>query len=224
MPLKVVPRRDRKLFRLVKRAETRKLERGEVLFRKGVASHDLFLVKTGYLRFTRPEPVGSPGGLEEPGRIVDIAGPWEVAGEEALLPDTPRRMTTLAGRPTQVAVLPGPECQKALQTSQRTLEAFLRAKEEELALARALSVLRRSGGAGARLGAVLLHLSARHGRPEEGGGVRIGLPLTHQLLADLSAAHRSTVTTLLNDWIYQGVLGGDRGAILILRPAALAGN
>jgi hypothetical protein len=39
------------------------------------------------------------------------------------------------------------------------------------------------------------------------------------LLADLAGAHRATVTTLLNDWLYEGVLGASQeGGLAIRRP------
>jgi hypothetical protein len=54
------------------------------------------------------------------------------------------------------------------------------------------------------------------GRQERTVGDRCGEPegrrivfserLTHQVLADLAGAHRATVTTLLNDWLYDGIL------------------
>jgi CRP/FNR family cyclic AMP-dependent transcriptional regulator len=223
VPLKVVPRRDRKLYRLVKRGETRRLRRGEILYRAGEAASDLYLVRAGYLRLTQGEADETRSEAEAPARIVAIAGPWEMAGEEALLPDAPRALTAIAGEPVHLTVLSGSAGQGALQTSQRTLEAFLRAKEEELALARVLAGARRAGGARARLGALLLHLSARHGKAE-GKWVRLTLPLTHQLLADLSHSHRSTVTTLLNDWIYAGVLRDEEVGLKILKPEALRGG
>ena len=220
MPLKVVPRRDRKLHRVVKRGEARRLQRGDILYRAGDPAPHLFLVRTGYLRLVRGEDdrTGGEGGAR--GRTVAIAGPWEMAGEEALLPDTPRRLTAVAGGPAELTVLAGAATRGALQTSQRTLEAFLKAKEEELALAVALGESRRSGGARARLGALLLHLAARQGK-EEGKGILLSLPLTHQLLADLSHSHRSTVTTILNDWIYGGIVGDGGGGLRILKPEAL---
>ncbi|MFC1791858.1 Crp/Fnr family transcriptional regulator [Gemmatimonadota bacterium] len=110
---------------------------------------------------------------------------------------------------------------RVLRSASKTLEAFLQAKEEELALARALADHRRSGGAARRLATLLLHLSERLGRGE-GKGIRLPIRLTHQVLADLLGAHRSTVTTLLNDWIYEGFLRDEEGGLLILRRDALS--
>jgi CRP-like cAMP-binding protein len=215
MPLKVVPRRDRKLHRLVKKGETRLLKRGEALFSPGDPSGELFLVRTGHLQLTH-----HPGSPKE--RVVALAGPGELTGEEGLFPGTSRRTGARAGEVTQVTSLDGEGVNRALRTASKTYGAFLLAKEEELALARALAGPRRAGGTSEHLGALLLHLSNRLGRLEEKKGVKIPIRLTHQALADLSGCHRSTVTTLLNDWIYDGVLERVGGQFRILRPEALA--
>ena len=56
MPLKVVPRRDRKLYRLVKRGRARALARGEILFSPGDPARELFLVRSGLVFLTiRPD-------------------------------------------------------------------------------------------------------------------------------------------------------------------------
>ena len=64
---------------------------------------------------------------------------------------------------------------------------------------------------------ILLDLSARCGEPA-GRGVHLSVKLTHQVLADLAGAHRATVTTLLNDWLYDGVLAMADGFLQIRRP------
>jgi len=220
VPLKVVPRRDRKLYRVVKRGERRRCRRGEVLYRAGDPAGHLYLVTAGHLRLIQEEDDGGGGVGGVGGRAVAIACAWEMVGEEALLPDARRRTTAVAGESTELIVLGGRATQGALQTSRKTLEAFLRAKEEDLALARTLGESRRSGGARRRLGALLLHLAHRQGS-RKGEAIQVAIPLTHQLLADLSHSHRSTVTTILNDWIYAGILvEGDVG-IRILKPGAL---
>jgi len=221
MPLRLVPRRDRKLYRLVKRSGLRPVKRGEVLFRAGDPAACLYLVRTGHLRLFRGRKA-EDSELEAGSRgpVLAVVGPWELTGEEALLPGVTRRLTGVAGEPTLVMALDPRAAQRALQSSQKSFEAFLRAKEGELALARTLAEGRRRGGAAMRLQGLLLDLAARFGR-QEGESLRISFPLTHQLLADLSGSHRSTVTTLLNDWIYAGILEDDEKGLRILKPRAL---
>ena len=79
----------------------------------------------------------------------------------------------------------------------------------------------RGPSASQRLAEVLLDLGRRCGEPA-GRGIRLSERFTHQTLADLAGAHRATVTTLLNDWLYEGILGADKGGRLVLaRPTGL---
>ena len=217
MPLKVVPRRDRKLNRLVKKGPNRTLKRGEALYSPGDPGGELFLVRSGHLQLTTRH--GSP---EE--RVIALAGPWEIVGEEGLLPGRSRMTGARAGEESQVTILDGEGVNRAFRSASKTYGAFLLAKEEELALARALAGPRHAGGASEHLGALLLDLSNRLGRAEEHKSVKIPIRLTHKVLADLSGCHRSTVTTLLNDWIYEGVLQQAQGRLRILRPEKLAAH
>lgn len=214
MPLKVVPRRDRKLHRLIKKGKNLLLKRGESLFNPGDTGNELFLVRTGQIRLT--EGHGTP---QE--RVVSVIGPWEMTGEEGLLPGTARRTGARAGEDSLVIPLAGSKVNLALRTASKTYGAFIASKEAELVLARTLTGPRRAGGATRQLGALLLHLSDRLGRAEEGKGIRIPIRLPHRVLADLAGCHRSTVTTILNDWIYEGVITQKDGRFLILDPESL---
>ena len=212
--MKVVPRRDRKLHRLVKKGETLSLRRGEPIYYHGDSAKDLILVRTGHLQL-----VADPGSKAE--RVVSVAGPWELTGEEGLFPGVARRTEARAGEATQVTRLDGDGVARALRTGSKTYGAFFLAKEEELALARVLVGPRREGSAASNLAALIMHLADRLGRSEEKKGIRVPIRLPHRVLADLSGCHRSTVTTLLNDWIYDGVLRQRDGQLWILRPKKL---
>lgn len=227
MPLKLVPRRDRKLYRVVKRGAVIRLEKGNVLYSEGEPATSLYLVKGGHVRLLEP-PGAVQGASRAPRaprrRVTALAGPWEVLGEEALVEGASRRFRAQAGEPAQVTVLDGPRTRRALQSSQRSFEAFLRGKEAEMNLARILAEARRPGGAAERVGALVLDLVARFGREGTGRGRLVPLLLTHQVLADLSFSHRSTVTTLLNDWIYSEILAEEVAGLRVLRPDALTGR
>ncbi|MGD2123358.1 MAG: Crp/Fnr family transcriptional regulator [Gemmatimonadota bacterium] len=214
MPMKVVPRRDRKLHRLVKKGKTLGLRRGETLYSPGESAQTLILVRTGHVQL-----VAEPGTEKE--RVVSVAGPWELTGEEGLFPGVSRKTLARAGERAQVTLLDGEGVVRALRTGSKTYGAFFLAKEEELALARSLTGPRREGSASSHLAALLLHLASRLGRSEEKKGTRIPIRLTHKVLADLAGCHRSTVTTVLNGWIYDGVLRQRDGQLWILRPADL---
>ncbi len=220
MPLRVVPRRDRKLYRLVKAGEETRLKRGETLFRAGEPARDLFLVRTGHLRLTVTLP--RRGGRSRKGveRTVAVRGPWELLGEGALVRGVSWRYGAVAGENSTVTVLDGDGVLAALKTAPKTLRNYLQAQEDVLFRTRVRRPGFHASTAEERMADVLVDLSQRLGI-EHGRGLRIPHWFTHQELADLAGVHRSTVTTILNDWIYDGILKTDGKAIVVMRPAAL---
>lgn len=220
MPLRVVPRRDRKLYRLVKAGEEVVLRRGEALLEAGAQAREAYLVRSGHIRLTVRIPRGVGRGRKGTERTVAVRGPWELFGEEALVKGATLRYGAVAGEASRVTVLDGQKVLAALKTAPKTMSNFLQAQEEVLFRARARRPGFYASSAEQRLADVLLDLSNRLG-VEHGRGVRIPHWFTHQELADLAGAHRSTVTTLLNDWIYDRTLKTDGKEILVVRPAAL---
>lgn len=203
-PLRVVPRRDRKLNREVKAAEPLRLRAGETLWTRGDAAHTLVLVRDGHLRLTEPRRSGDSGAT------MRVLGPWEMGGEEALVVDGRRPYGAVAGEASTVQWLDRRRVLSVLATSRVTRNAFLAAWVNDL---HALSH-RAAGGTGrldaaGRLAAVLLDL-ARRWSSSDRPCVPVGI--THATLADLAGLHRSTVTSQLNEWAYQGwITDLDRG-------------
>lgn len=208
MPLRIIPRRDRKVNRLIKQATEVRYRRSQVIFSRGEASEAVYLVREGHIRLSLP------GDGHRPGRTVAVVAPWELFGEEALS-GAPRRYDAVAGEACIVLPLSGHRMLQALRGSPKTLSVFLAAVEDDLEDARASRNTTR-----ARIARVLLTLADRFGT-EEGKRIRIDHWFTHQAIADLAQAHRSTVTTALNDWIYEKVLREEPRAIVITRPGAL---
>lgn len=213
MPLRVMPSRDRKLNRLVKASQIVELPRGRVLFEPSDPAGHVILVRKGHVRL-----MDTLGGDE---KAVSVAGPWELAGEEAVLPEALRRYRAVAGERAAIQLLDGEGVRKVLKTTRRTFQTFLEQLQADLASARKVAV-----GSGtpvsSRLASVLRDLARRMGDEREDGGLHIPIQITHQTLADLAGAHRSTVTTTLNDWIYRGVLDEASRGIIITRPDDLA--
>lgn len=210
MPLRLEPLRDRKLYRLVKAAAERRMPRGDVLYDRGEEAPCVLLVRRGHVRLVLD-------GRGEP-RTVAVAGPGELFGEEAMVPGARRPYTALAGERCVVSELDGAEVRNVLRTSQHTLTTYLEVKERELQLLRDAN-----GGSRPttrqRLAAVLLDLADRLAAEEE--GIHVPHWFTHRELGDLAGAHRSTVTTALNDWIYEGILEEAPKGFRIQRPDAL---
>jgi CRP-like cAMP-binding protein len=215
MPFRLEPTRDRKIFRLVKKAETLRLAKGSALYHPGNAAHEVFLVRTGFIRLTLP---GMEPGLPE--RTVGVVLPWELFGVEAFTQGR-RRYGAVAGTTTTVHPLPKGAVLTGLKTAKSSLNAYLEGVERELHRLRHAQGGSHGPSVSQRLAEVLLDLGERCGEPV-GRAIHLGQRFTHQLLADLAGAHRATVTTLLNDWLYQGVLGTTRdGCIALQKPSEL---
>ena len=213
MPLKVIPRRDRKLNRLIKAATPVEYRKGQTIFGRGEEADVVFLVQEGHVRLTLPRTG------KETERTVAVAGPGEVFGEESVTTDVPRRYTAVAGSACVVLPLSGVGVFKALRGSPKTLGIFLSSYDRDLAVARRIAGSSGSSSK-ARIADVLLDLADRLG-DDDGRRIRLEHWFTHQELADLAGAHRSTVTTALNDWIYEGVLRQRPRALIIAKPGAL---
>ena len=214
MPHKIVPQRDRKLNRLLKEGEELVLSRGGALYEAGSPAERLYMVRTGHVRLTLPS---DDGGRE---RTAAVAGPWEIFGEEALVDGSRRAYGARAGEPARVSAVSGGDALRSIRGRGRTLPLFLRAAAVDLLRARWSS----PGGSGPstaeRLADLLLELAGRFGKAES-ATIRIPHWFTHAELADLVGAHRSTVTTQLNDWIYEGLLQDGSNEVVIARPEAL---
>lgn len=213
MPFRLQPPRDRKLYRLVKKAEPVRLVKGRALYAPGDVASEVYLVASGFVRLVLP---GMERGRRE--RTVAIALPWEVFGDEALT-GRHRRYGAVAGSACTVHALPKAAVLAGLKTAKSSLDAYLDGQEKELYRLRHAQGGSDGPSAAQRLAEVLLDVGARSGEPA-GRGTQLSERLTHQVLADLAGAHRATVTTLLNDWIYDGILGLTTDNRLFLRKPA----
>lgn len=215
MPFRLEPARDRTLHRLLKHADPVVLPKGRALYDPGDEAPVVWVVREGFVRLVLP---GMERGEEV--RTVGLAVPWEVFGDEALTQGH-RRYGAVGGARSVVQALPAPRFLQALKTARRSLDAYLEGVERELHRLRHAQGGSRGPSAAQRLAEVLLDLGRRCGEPA-GRGARLSVRLTHQILADLAGVHRATVTTLLNDWIYEGILATDaQGRLVLARPAGL---
>jgi CRP/FNR family cyclic AMP-dependent transcriptional regulator len=215
LPFRLIPPRDRKLFRLVKKAEAIPLVKGRVLYGAGDPAREVFLVRTGFMRLVLPAM--EPG---RPERTVGVALPWELFGDEAFT-EGHRRYGAIAGSKCSVLPLSKAGVLHGLKTAKSSLDAYLEGVERELHRLRHAQGGSHGPTAAQRLAEVLLDMGDRCGEPE-GRRIELSERLTHQVLADLAGAHRATVTTLLNDWLYEKILGTtSEGCLCLQKPSEL---
>jgi CRP-like cAMP-binding protein len=86
VPFRLDPPRDRKLFRLVKKAESVRVVKGRSLYAAGDSARDVYLVRSGFMRLVLP---GMEHGQRE--RTVAVSLPWEMFGDEAFTEGHRRR-------------------------------------------------------------------------------------------------------------------------------------
>jgi CRP-like cAMP-binding protein len=215
VPFRLEPARDRTLNRLLRNAPEVVVPKGRALCGPGDDAQFVWVVREGFVRLVLPGMEKGRGA-----RTVALALPWELFGDEALTGGH-RRYGAVAGSRCVVLPLPSGRVLRGLKTAKKSLDAYLEGVERELHRLRHAQGGSRGPTAGQRLAEVLLDLGRRCGEPV-GRGVRLSERLTHQVLADLSGAHRATVTTLLNDWIYEGTLAsGGAGRLVLVRPQTL---
>lgn len=123
-----------------------------------------------------------------------------------------------AAEETTVVEVPGEAARSALGDAEAGLRTFLEGCLRDVREARSRTAAQLALRVHQRLAALLLDLARRLG-VETDDGLEIPHWLTHQELADLVGANRSTITTILNDWFYEGVLA-DHGRKLTLADAS----
>jgi CRP-like cAMP-binding protein len=215
LPFRLIPPRDRKLFRLVKKAEPLPLVKGRALYRAGDPAKEVYLVRAGYMRLVLPAME-----LGKPERTVGVALPWELFGDEAFT-EGHRRYGAIAGSTCTVLALSKTGVLHGLKTAKSSLDAYLVGVERELHRLRHAQGGSSGPTAAQRLAEVLLDMCDRCGEPD-GRRIELSERLTHQVLADLAGSHRATVTTLLNDWLYDGILATNKqGCFCLQKPTEL---
>lgn len=215
MPLRIAPSKDRKLARTFRKVESRTYSRGQRIFLRGDAARRVFLVRSGHVRLTLPEPD------EARERTVALVGPLEIFGEEAFVPDARRSYGAWAGERCELAPADGDRIHHIIRSSRRSYGMFVRSGQADLLAMRRRLTGFATASTAARLADLLLELADRFGEEPTGDEIRIPHWLTHQELADLVGAHRSTVTTTLNDWIYQGILESSTRSLVVTDPPGL---
>jgi CRP-like cAMP-binding protein len=195
-------------------AAVRRVGRNDVILRRGEPSSGANIVVSGRVRI---------GTVSEDGREVTLGvlGPGDVIGE----------MSVLDGEDISADATALEDCVLLFIERARFLR-LLRANSD-LCL-RMMAVLcrrlRRSNSAledlalldlGARLARLLLRLAQDYGAPAP-GGTRIEVKLSQKDLGTLVGSSREKVNKQLREWEVDGVLGKDRGHLVILRRDVLA--
>lgn len=204
---------DAELDALLAISTTRRLRAREVLFHKGTAGSDLFVIMRGRLKVA----TGSERGKELVFRIMD---PGEVIGEIALLDGHRRSATITALEPVELLVIHRRELLDFLRHQPEVaikllgfVAARLRSLSELLEATTFLNVP-------SRLARKLLALAHAYGRRGPAGH-HIELGLSQQDLGEMVGTSRESVNKQMRAWTEAGVLSMDRHRITLYKQEVL---
>ncbi|HEX3465165.1 MAG TPA: Crp/Fnr family transcriptional regulator [Candidatus Elarobacter sp.] len=190
-----------------------RLARGEAAYLPGDPPDRVWFVRSGRVKIVRT-------GASSAETIVGIRAAGEVFGELTAAGAGPRTTSAVAIEPVEARTLPAAAFAAALERDPALARAFARGAARRLAAAEhELAELAGKSVAG-RLVDALGRLAGEHGVPEPGGGVRIGINLTHQDLADLIGTSRETLTKELAVLADVGLLRVAHKTITLVQPRA----
>ncbi len=199
---------DVALDELVQLTTTRRLRKGEILFRKGDEARQLYGVLNGRLALS----AAGEDGKEARFFFFD---PGEVIGEVALLDHNPRSGTVEAVEDSELFSLRRRDLLPFLERHPRVALNLAAVLASRL---RRLSELMEDTlflALPSRLAKKLIGLAQAYGR-ETPGGLRIGVRLPQAELGELVGATRESINKQMRAWSVAGLIEVDRGFITIV--------
>lgn len=200
------------ILRLVEDSHIGRLKRckkGDVLCWQGEPAESVFVVKSGKIKIFPVSPKGKA-------HTYDIVGAGRLVGASALLLGGEYHLMAEASGDAEVYVIPQAEFEDLLVLNPLFSMAVMRELAQMVQLLTCqleeLSFL----DVRQRLERCLTRLADQHGVASK-EGITIDLGITHQEIADMIAANRSTVTYHLNKLKQEGLLW-KQGRRLILTP------
>jgi len=194
------------------RAVSRRLRKGQILFREGEPAEALYQVQAGRLRLSQATPSGEAV-------TVRFTGPDEICAALAVLDGKAYPFTATAVLPTLVILWSRSSLRELLQLHPRfernVLDVVGVHAREVLDKFRELA----TEPVPRRVARALLRL-LRLGLPFRDGGVLIE-HVRQRDLAELASTSPYTVNRLLSEWASQGILQRRRAGIVIRSPAQL---
>lgn len=189
------------------------MKAGETLFRQGSAAERMVIPLSGRVKLVQAADDGQHVVLRivEPGEplalISVLQGSVYPASAEAMEPGVGVRISGAAMR----ALI-----EREPRIARNALPLLLGRLHEVQERYRELATERVER----RIARVLLRLVRQSGEKVE-GGVRIGMALTRQELAEMSGTTLYTVSRVLSGWEHEGLIASRRKHVVILRPHGL---
>ena len=177
---------------------TRKLEKGDYIFRSGESAGGVYFLKTGKVKVSH---IASSGKEV----ILWFCFGGDIFGLAESLQCGEREVNAFACDQSEILSIPQDKFNSFLFENPQVMFLLLQVMTSRL---RCLSeTLANVAGeqVNRRFARLLFWMCTRYGR-SEGEGMVMNVQLTHQEIADMIGATRQTVTSLMNDFRREGVL------------------
>jgi CRP-like cAMP-binding protein len=185
----------------------------DVLGTQGEPADFLALVQLGHLKLSQVSAAGADS-------VVRFIGPGDCYGAIVLVTASRYPVSATAVEPARVLVWSRSSIvaltERIPRIKSNLFEEVTRRMGGVLDAVQELATER----APQRIARALLRL-AQHGGTADPRGIRIVHPITRQEIADLTGTTLFTVSRLMSQWEYDGLLRTGRGAVTIIDPAAL---
>jgi len=190
--------------------EVQTFRRGRMLFWQGDPVEHIYLVKSGAVKVNT---------ISQDGKIFayGVIGTGGMVGITSLLQGIAHESVAEAIEDTQVVAIAAAEFNHLLVTERQFSMLVMKKLAQGLSM---LAAKARDSGlldVQQRLKHRLVELARGHGSATD-KGVKINLDLTHEEIATLVAANRSTITSLLNELKEQGFLWREGRHLVIMPP------
>ncbi|MBI5379855.1 MAG: Crp/Fnr family transcriptional regulator [Nitrospirae bacterium] len=205
---------DAELRKVADHFQEERFDRHEYIFMEGDPSEWLCIVAEGEVRIVKHSPNGKDMTLE-------IIAPGEVFGAVAVFDQIPYPASAQALQKTTVLKLPRRVFFDLLDRHPAMAVDTITFLGKRLRAAHAMMRALAADRVERRIAAILLKLAEKAGVPER-EGVRIGLPLTRQDVAEMVGTTVETAIRVMSKFTKAGWIASEEGSILIRNRAKLA--
>ena len=199
--------------RLLDRAVTRRLERGEALYLTGDVERRVHLVMEGLLLLAARDGAG-----EE--TLLGLAVPGEIVGDSAMVDGEPQPFDVLAAAPCEVVGMDADLLLEMLTRNGKAAVELARTISTRTRWLSAVALERTHNDVSARIAGRLLDLAELLGRMRS-GTIEIEIPLSQAEMGRLAGVCRESASKTLNRLRSNGVLDYSGKTLRIFRPDAL---